>query len=103
MPMNDVLREELPDIPVQLDDKKLKEKHKKVAAEFSAFKAKVSAAAKAIEKDVKALDGSFDELVVMYMKALDAKYGKDADKINPVYAVKLGKLQKLVGDFDLGV
>ena len=34
MPMNDVLREELPDIPVQLDDKKLKEKHKKVATTY---------------------------------------------------------------------
>lgn len=104
MPMNDVLNEELPEIPVQyVDDKKLKDKHKKTAADLSAFQAKVSAIAKGLEKDVKALERSFDELVKAFMDAKEAKHGKDADKVGNAFAAKVGRVQRLVKDFDLGL
>ena len=103
MPLNDVLKENLPEIPDNLDDKKFKDKYKRTAAELAAFQAKVTAVAKGLEKDVKALERSFDELGKAFMDAKDAKHGKDADKYTNPFAVKLGKLQRLVSDFDLGV
>lgn len=103
MPITDILGETLPDIPVQLDDRKLKEKHRQVAAELAAFQTRVTTVAKSIDKEVKALERSFDDLVKAYFDAVDAKYGKEADKVAAIYAKKLGRLQKLVTDFDLGV
>lgn len=90
MALSDILWEDPPKLPREIDDKKLADANKRLAADLWAFQAKV----KGLEKEVRALEKSIDKLYGLFDDAKTAKHGKDARTVRYPYEIHLGKLMK---------